>query len=450
MFLHRFPHLFAFLLGVFSAMPLFGQLQNVVINSQDTLVCRARSAQVEKVSVAPGGSSVSLTTISGETVSLSADEFMNLQVRQAIAPFVHYRHDVENPYVKRFVHNTVYDTLDYSYSVVEDYIDLKKRRDFPNPLVIRLRPVATGLTPMMPYPGGCSLQMSQDYDFTSASLMEMPGDSAVIYDLTPGDTIFYRILSNATGVRLQQGVVLVEGQVRMIYLESVDNVRDMGGWPVEDGGYIRYGLLYRGSKLHTAGTTFISDEDVQRMRALGIRAEFDLRGRTEANNALPEYAYSRLGNDVTYDIVNSGCLAYMAIFDKPSFIGLEWKKVYSRIKQGVPLFFHCSRGCDRVGTLALLLEGVLGVSENNLCLDYELSSFCGEPGLRHRNERYLHPDYDFEALMATLKAFPGEKLSDKIEYFLVNKCGVSRSEIEDFRSRMIVPYVRRRPLPPFM
>ena len=441
----RLSVLSSVLFGTFFSLPLFGQLQNVVINTQDTLACRVRTAQVEKVTVAPGGTSVSLTTVAGETVDFPADEFMNLEVRQAMAPIVNYRHNVENPYVQRFVHHTVYDTLDYSYSVVEDFIDLKKRRDFPNPLVFRLRPVANGVEPMTPYPGGCSLQISRSDDFSKSPLLPMPGDSAVVYDLTPGDTVRYRIVSNATGVRLQQGVAAIEGQVRMIYLESVDNVRDIGGWPVLGGGHIRYGMLYRGSKLHTAGTTFISDDDVQRMRDLGIRAEFDLRGRTEANNAEAQYAYSRLGKDVSYDIVNAGCIAYMAIFDKPATIALEWRKMYYRFKQGVPLFYHCSRGCDRVGTLTLLIEGVLGVSENDLCLDYELSSFCGKDGLRHRNERYLHPDYDFEAVMQTIKSYPGETLRDKFEYYLVRVCGVSASEIEVFRKGMIVPDVHWRP-----
>ena len=107
----RLSVLSSVLFGTFFSLPLFGQLQNVVINTQDTLACRVRTAQVEKVTVAPGGTSVSLTTVAGETVDFPADEFMNLEVRQAMAPIVNYRHNVDHPYVQRFVHHTVYDTL---------------------------------------------------------------------------------------------------------------------------------------------------------------------------------------------------------------------------------------------------------------------------------------------------------------------------------------------------
>lgn len=431
-----------------SCLPASGQLQNVVINTQDTLACRVRAAQVERVSVAPGGTSVSLTTSGGETVDFSAEEFMNLEVRQAIAPIVNYRHNIENDRVRRFVHNTVYDTLDYSYSVVEDYIELDRRHDFPRPLVVRLSPVATGIRLVVPYPGGCSLQVSATDDFSASPLQPMVGDSAEVYNLTPGDTLRYRILSDATGACLQQGIAAIEGQVRMLYLESVDNVRDIGGWPVAGGGHVRYGMLYRGSKLHTAGTDFVSDADVERMRALGICAEFDMRGFREANESREDYAYSRLGDDVAYEYINSGCVAYTAIFVSPAIVRLEWRRIYNYVRQGKPVFYHCSRGCDRVGTISVLLEGVLGVGENDLCLDYELSSFCGEPGLRHRNERYLHPAYDFEAMMTTIKSYPGATLRDKFEYFLVQVCGVSATEVERFRREMIVPDVHWRPADP--
>ena len=41
------------------------------------------------------------------------------------------------------------------------------------------------------------------------------------------------------------------------------------------------------------------------------------------------------------------------------------------------LYFHCTIGTDRTGTLAYFLEGLLGASEEDRVEDYELSYYYG-------------------------------------------------------------------------
>ena len=40
-----------------------------------------------------------------------------------------------------------------------------------------------------------------------------------------------------------------------------------------------------------------------------------------------------------------------------------------------PVYFHCNAGADRTGTLAFLIEGLLGVSYADTIRDFELTSF---------------------------------------------------------------------------
>ena len=49
------------------------------------------------------------------------------------------------------------------------------------------------------------------------------------------------------------------------------------------------------------------------------------------------------------------------------------KRVMNSVVSGKSVFFHCAVGNDRTGTLAYLLEGILGVSKNDRYNDYELS-----------------------------------------------------------------------------
>ena len=54
---------------------------------------------------------------------------------------------------------------------------------------------------------------------------------------------------------------------------------------------------------------------------------------------------------------------------------------------GKNIYFHCRIGTDRTGTLAYILEGLLGVTDEERLEDYELSFFFGLIN-RHRFYSY--------------------------------------------------------------
>ena len=47
------------------------------------------------------------------------------------------------------------------------------------------------------------------------------------------------------------------------------------------------------------------------------------------------------------------------------------------IVSGDNIYFHCTIGTDRTGTMAYFLEGLLGVSEEDRLRDYDLSYYFG-------------------------------------------------------------------------
>ena len=63
-------------------------------------------------------------------------------------------------------------------------------------------------------------------------------------------------------------------------LAGARNVRDLGGYPAEDGGTVQSGRFYRGDS--TAGLT---GEDVRLLQQLGVGCVVDLRSGQETERA---------------------------------------------------------------------------------------------------------------------------------------------------------------------
>lgn len=203
------------------------------------------------------------------------------------------------------------------------------------------------------------------------------------------------------------------------------NVRDLGGWAC-DGGTVKYGLLFRGGKLAAADRTVLVGE-------LGIQHDLDLRGR-EGGGAddEPEMTESPLGSDVWYTRTQQ--YAWYALTPVATW-QTYLRCVIDAVTHREPVYFHCTAGADRTGTLACVLEGLLGLSQSDIDKDYELTTFYSGSGsdatARRRNES------DWKGLINAIKAVSGDTFRDKCVHFAVGTCGMSMTDINAFRAAMI-------------
>lgn len=203
------------------------------------------------------------------------------------------------------------------------------------------------------------------------------------------------------------------------------NVRDLGGWAC-DGGTVKYGLLIRGGKLSAADRAVLVGE-------MGIQHDLDLRGREGGGSGdEPDMTESPLGSDVWYTRTQQ--YAWYALTPVATWQAY-FRCVIDAVTHREPVYFHCTAGADRTGTLACMLEGLLGMSQSDIDKDYELTTFYSGSGsdaaARRRNES------DWKGLINAINAVSGDTFRDKCVHFAVGTCGMSMADINAFRAAMI-------------
>lgn len=206
------------------------------------------------------------------------------------------------------------------------------------------------------------------------------------------------------------------------------NVRDLGGWAC-DGGTVRYGLLFRGGRLAAADRAVLVGE-------LGIQHDLDLRGREGGTEDEPDMMSSPLGSDVRYTRAQK--YAWYALSP------VETWKTYLRcvidaVTHREPVYFHCGVGADRTGTVAVMLEALLGMNQSDIDKDYELTCFSTGTGIDAQARRRDEDEY--KAYIAEIKAVPlpsgvEDTFRNHAIYFVAS-LGFTADEINSFRSAMI-------------
>ena len=204
------------------------------------------------------------------------------------------------------------------------------------------------------------------------------------------------------------------------------NVRDIGGWmPGLGGRRIRQGLVYRGCAFSdSAADGGRSRVAAPRARAfltdtLSLRCEIDLRRDDEVGDAAGSSLGDRVKRVRAPMPVDIGAPEFRRGFQR-AFGILLGRKNY-------PVYIHGADGAARTGALALVLEGLLGVSDDDLRRDWELSAF--------RDADVSFNAAAFDRLASALGRHPGDTLASRCAAF-VRACGFAESDIEAFRAWM--------------
>lgn len=203
------------------------------------------------------------------------------------------------------------------------------------------------------------------------------------------------------------------------------NVRDLGGWAC-DGGTVKYGLLIRGGRISAADRAVLVGQ-------LGVQHEIDLRGKEGRDSSDGDVVTeSPLGSDVWFTIADKSAtytLTPVATWQ------LYLRCVIDAVTHREPVYFHCTAGADRTGTLACVLEGLLGMSQSDIDKDYELTCFYS--GTRNDAQARRRNEADWTKLINAINAVSGDSFRDKCVHFAVGTCGMSMADINAYRAAMV-------------
>ena len=225
---------------------------------------------------------------------------------------------------------------------------------------------------------------------------------------------------------------------RWIMLQGLTgNIRDLGGRIGSGGRRIRQGMIFRGTRFEensidgiVPGESRLTVQDVNYLRdTLGIKTDLDLRMEYEVANA----KQSQLGPDVRY--VQRSSEGYKRIFGHGKKIMAENFREFLD-ERNYPIYFHCAAGADRTGSLAYVLNGILGVDRHGLETDWEATFYPTIPDQEHKDNpkfwcRESHFNDGFEKY-----GDANTPWNRRIELYLLD-CGVTMEEIEKFRSIML-------------
>lgn len=248
------------------------------------------------------------------------------------------------------------------------------------------------------------------------------------------------------GTEIKRACVCPTGPMRMID-GLLKNVRDLGGWKA-DGGHIAYGKVYRGARVDdiqsdaTAMDIFIN--------TLGVGVDLDLRGLPPGwQGGSGEKNPWKSGDPVEY--CNIKLWNYMHPSSRQNTVPeivdgtsadqyqLAIRKIVNWLDDGKVVYFHCHGGADRTGTLAFLIEALLGVSESDLSKDFELTTYSGSVHKRDGSAGWF-----FYPMVKYLRTFaPAGTIKDQVTAWAMTRHPgdvdpLSRDEIELLRSLLIV------------
>jgi hypothetical protein len=259
-------------------------------------------------------------------------------------------------------------------------------------------------------------------DFSDAVKIDTAEPTVQLEDLFVGTTYYWQVVTHAEKQDYYSTVFCFKTAEtpRLIYMKGVDNARDVGGYMTVDGQHkVAQGMIYRGARLND-----ITEEGIEKARDVyKIKTDLDLRRKTDNG-------YSDVTPLQNAQYINISVIDYNGAYSYPD----EMRDAIALCakRESYPIYVHCSAGRDRTGTMLFIIGALLGVPEEDLCADFELTY------LTRRS--YANGDLtghnSFLSFLEKFKAYEGTTLQEKAESYC-KSIGVTDEQIQSIRSILL-------------
>ena len=156
----------------------------------------------------------------------------------------------------------------------------------------------------------------------------------------------------------------------------------------------------------------------------GIKTDIDLRSDKECFGM----AGSPLGPAVKWEHISSSAYGGMS--------SDSGKKAFAKVfrvfldEANYPIDFHCIAGQDRTGAVAYILNGLLGVDEDQLALDWEVTGFW------NRDVDFCHVKRYDKLVECFRKHYPAPTVRERLEKYVLD-IGFTEADIAKVRKIML-------------
>ena len=157
---------------------------------------------------------------------------------------------------------------------------------------------------------------------------------------------------------------------------------------------------------------------------LGIKTDVDLRSSGECSGMQG----SPLGPTVAW--AHNSSHAYQGLLSEGGRAAFSNSFKIFCDQKNYPIVFHCIAGQDRTGSLAFILNALLGVDEEELYKDWEVSGFWNP------SSGFNHHDLFDHLIAGFSEKFPQPTWREKAEAY-VKSLGFTQQEIDRFRAIML-------------
>jgi len=236
---------------------------------------------------------------------------------------------------------------------------------------------------------------------------------------------------------------------RMLQVESMTNIRDLGGYETQSGYYTKSHKFIR-----STNPSKLTDEEKEYLYNYGIRLQIDLRSDFEIEQqpssliGYKDIEYIRIDlmktknlNVLPKEIANykdlAGFYIYMLEANKEQFKEL-FEVFYDHPYDAI--MFNCSAGKDRTGVVAALLLDLAGCHEYDIVKDYSESYENNMAMIKQLEEMMPSEDEKFlgsdPRVMMKFIAYLRENYGSTKGYLL--NIGFSDEEIEEIKENFII------------